>query len=558
MNERFIEDLKNSVNLVDLVARYSPVKKSGKNYTCRSPFRAERTPSFSISPDKNVWYDFGASEGGDTITFVEKAENCSFHEAVEFLADLSGVPIPEDFSTESLTTKTQKNDLFQLHEKATEYFQDQFAKNKDVQNYCKNRGITEDMIKNARLGYGGKDEKGLSHYLLKEGFSQSQIESSGVSFVRNFGDKSMQDRFADRLIVPIFEPRNSKIIAFSARALQKTEKAKYINSPENPVYHKSSTLFGLHSARKIIQEKKRVLLVEGNFDVIFAHHAGIGETVATCGTALTEDHIRLLKRLIENLYLAFDTDTAGKKATLRATEMCLEAGLNPHIVDLSPAKDAGEFLEDPAKIPEFQQRVDHAPLAIDFLREKLYQKYKNQGASGQKKFLDEFFPYLIKIKRPLDIDDQLERLAKELRRAKSLLIEELKKFIQSANRYKKKKFIPETKIQFSREACFVGFLTAHWVFFQNTLKAQSGKILPLFVEKNPQNILEKKISGQNLTETEINDLTAWTMHSENMYEDDHPDLLKEEFQNFCQYLQQNGQKAKRLQEAEALRKKLGI
>ncbi len=550
MNDRIVEDIKNRVDLLEIVRKYATVKKSGKNYSCKSPFRNERTPSFSISPEKQVWYDFGASEGGDVISFIEKIENCNFLEAVEFLADMIGIELPKNFGESAGITKKEKKDIFALHQEASDYFAIVLQKTQKALKYCKDRHISGSMIKNWNLGYGGETKNGLTQYLLKKGFSECLISQSGVAFQRDFGDKQMIDRFTSRLIIPVCEPRNGDIIAFTGRILKNKNKksAKYVNSPENPVYHKSATLFGLDKARKSIREKDYVVLVEGNFDVIFAHDRGFCNTIATCGTALTEDHLRILKRLTKNIYLAFDSDLAGKKATLKSTEMLLKMELNPYIVEIKEAKDFGEFLEKKENAIVLQKVLKSAPRAVDFFCNRFAKKHLNESIEGEKKFLDSFFYFLRLVKRPVEVDDFLNRLAKKLNRSKSIIEAEFAKFKAQKIIYNKEKYTEETKIRFSREECFVGFLSSNWKFFSERLETQQEKLNNLFLEKEPLQILLKKIKKKDLTEREQQKLLGWEMYEKNLSERDDKEYLRDEFNTFITLLRKKQKKITPTQE----------
>ncbi len=558
MDDRFIEDLKNRVDIVEVIRKYATVKKTGKNFTCKSPFRNERTPSFSISPEKQAWYDFGVGEGGDVISFIEKIENCSFIEAIEYLSDMVGLEIPKSTNHHSGPTKETKKDIFTLHKRAAEYFAIQLQKSKKALDYSKKRNISKAMIRDWNLGYGGTDKTGLTKFLLKEGFAESLISQSGVAFERSFGNKSMMDRFSERLIIPIQEPRNGEIIAFSGREIEGNKKtAKYINSPENPVYHKSSTLFGLDKARRVIREKDAVILVEGNFDVIFAHDRGFCNTIATCGTALTEEHLRIIKRLTKNVYLAFDSDLAGKKATLKGVEMLLKMECNPYIVEISGAKDFGEFLEKKENAKILQKVINTAPRAMDFFFERFSLKYLDKGIEGETKFLDTFFYFLGLLSRPVEIDDFLVQIAQRVKRPKAIIEAEFLKFKAQKNKYRKEKFVEETKVSFTRQEHFVGFLLGNWEVFASKIEAKKEKVLALLTEKEPLVILQKKINHEALNKEEAQKLLGWEMYGQNLYESTNLDFLKSEFKCFAIYLQKERIEQERKEKAKEIRKQLG-
>lgn len=548
MNDRFLEDLKDRLDIREVVAKYTPLKKSGKNWMGKSPFRSERTPSFSVSPDRNLWYDFGASEGGDMIRFIEKIENVSFHEAVEILAQIAGVEVPKNFGQDKQTTE-KKNDIFALHKKATAFFVDQFKQHKAAQKYLLERGFRNDIIDEWQLGYGGQEKNGLTKFLLQNGFSQRQIAESGVAFERDFGDKSMRDRFVERVMIPICEPKNGEIIAFSGRWIGRNDNkkvAKYINSPENPVYHKSSTLFGLDKARQRIRGNDRVILVEGNFDVISAHGAGFSETVATCGTSLTEEHLRILKRFTKNIVLAFDNDVAGKKATLRSVEMILKAQLSPFIIEIVGAKDFDELLQ---KDPESLKKSAQNPVpALEFFLDKFIAKYSQKGIEGQKKTLDSFFYFLRLVDRPIEVDYFLDELAKRLKRAKPLIVEEYKKFQLKKVNYNKPKFIKETKLKkLTREESLVGFMSLFWDQFSDEQKQQVQSLLQ---ESVPRDIFLKRLENL-LTEEERVALGAWEMDQGKMYDESvGQEIVHTHLEKFLNQLKKEQAKVARRKAAE--------
>ncbi len=558
MNDRFVEDVKSRVDLVEIVRKYADVKKSGKNYMCRSPFRNEKTPSFSISQEKQMWYDFGASEGGDAISFIEKIENCSFREAVETLADIAGIEVPKDFGIEKGPTKDEKKDIYALHHKAADFFANQWQKHENAQDYCINRGVTPEIVKKWHLGYGGdgQDKSELTKFLMHSGFSESLIQQSGVAFERSFGDKSMMDRFWGRIMIPIREPRDGQIIAFSGRDILNREKVgKYVNSPENPVYHKSSTLFGLDRARISIREKDQVILVEGNLDVIFAHERGFDNTVATCGTALTEDHLRMLKRFTKNFYLAFDNDLAGKKATLKGVEMCLRAELNPYVISLEKVKDFGDFLADPSNAEALEEMIADTKPALEFFLDRFALKNLDGSIDGEKNFLDSFFYFLKLVHRPLEVDAYLTQVAEKLKRNKSVIEAEFKKFSGMNQRYMKPKYQAEKSVKFTREESFVGFLFAFWDQFSDKIMPQKETFLELFLESTPHHILSKKLEGAELESSEKSQVLAWQMWQENSFQEEVPSeaVLEEMFKFFGQMLKNEKVKKERLEAAKNIK-----
>ncbi len=541
MNDRFLEDLKNRIDIVEIVRKYAELKKSGKNYMCRSPFRNERTPSFCVSPDKQFWYDFGTSEGGDVISFLEKIENFSFTEAVEHLADMAGMEVPQKLDKKTIS-REKKASIYDLHRQAALFFGKELQKNTQAQTYLKNRGISMKTMVEWQLGYGGDQLDGLTKFLLNKGFSPEKIAESGVAFERDFGNKTMMDRFRKRLIIPIFEARNGEIIAFTGRDLSGEKKvAKYVNSPENPVYHKSSTLFGLHRAKKKIREKDAVILVEGNFDVISMHAVGLTNCVATCGTSLTEDHLRVLRRMTKNIILAFDSDLAGKKATLRAVEMCLKMELNPRIVEIVGGKDLDEMLqkdENSAKLA-----VRNAQKALDFLFDKFGKKNLDGSIDGETKFLDSFFFFLKLVKRPIEVDDFIDKISRKLNRSRVIIEQEFQRYLTKNKKPERIKNTREKKKKISREEGFAGFIGAFPKISRKIVGNKVEKFLQYFSEEKSREILRKFLLAEEMSAEEKLEFNSWVLAQENLYgEMFSVENQKKEFKRFFEKLKQKKQK----------------
>lgn len=557
--DRFLEDLKNRTDIVEVVRRYAPdLKKSGKNYMCRSPFRNERTPSFCVSPDRQFWYDFGNSEGGDVIRFLEKVENVSFREAIDLLADQAGLDVPAQSIEKSGQTREQKKGLVELHQKAIEFFSKELQKNEKAQTYLKDRGFSPETINQWQLGYGGDDKQALSKYLLQAGFRESQIAESGVAFERSFGDKTMQDRFWGRVMIPICEPRNGDPIAFSGRdILDRAKVGKYVNSPENPLYNKSATLFGLDQARKAIREQDQVILVEGNFDVITLHQSGFMHSVACCGTSLTEDHIRVLKRLTKNFVLAFDTDVAGKKATLRAIEMLLQQDLNPFVIDITVGKDIDEFLQQPAGTEHLKKQIAQPENALSFLLHKLHDKFASAGIEGRKRLLETFFSYLRHCPRPIEIDHFLTETAQLLKTGKMIIDDEFTKY-QIGNPLKalSQNTSESTGPKFELPERFLGFLSVHWSRLGATFAAETtgDQRLRQILPADFYPYLDHLQTVELLPEDSVLKLQGWTLKEGTFYEED-PDNshIQSALNDYIRQLQKFQEQAERAKVLEQLK-----
>ncbi len=559
-------DLKDRTDIVDVVRRYaSDLKKRGKNWVCRSPFRNERTPSFSVSQEKQFWYDFGLGEGGDVISFLERVENVSFREAVETLADTQNVALPDNWGQErgegGSGPKVERKTIYDLHEAACVYFTQELERCAVAKEYLRDgRGFDAETVKQWRLGYAGEARDGLTKYLLERGYTHEQIGASGVAYERQFGDRRMVDRFTGRVMIPICEPRNGHIIAFSGRDIGRTptgkngKVAKYINSPENAVYHKSATLFGLDQARAQVAAADYIVLVEGNFDVISAHRAGVPQAVATCGTALTEDHLRHIKRRTKRVVVAFDTDAAGKKATLRATEMLLGADLSPYIVQVAGGKDIDELAQtDPGAVVKL---IEGREPALEFFRVRFGQKLLDGSLEGEQKFLEAYFYFLSRSPRPLEHDHYLTAMAKQLNRPKGVLEQEFARYKDKHQRQRKEKYVPETKGPlYGLEEKLLGLVAGY-----ETVRGvvDWGELEPLLTDEGVESLLRRVLQGGEMNEVEGVRVNALVLHQQNQWGETLPsaEQLEGAYKTVLTLLRREADQRKRLLAAAELRSSL--
>ncbi|HEY5713915.1 MAG TPA: toprim domain-containing protein, partial [Candidatus Gracilibacteria bacterium] len=351
-------------------------------------------------------------------------------------------------------------------------------------------------------------------------------------------------------------------VAFSGRDILGREKVgKYINSPENPVYHKSATLFGLYQARKKIREHDQVIFVEGNFDVVTMHEKGFEQTVATCGTALTEDHLRTIKRLTPNIILAFDTDLAGKKATLRAMEMVLMMDLNPFILVFDEGKDIDEFLQN-HETSLIGDQLKKPKNALEFLLEKLLDKFIAQGVEGRKKILMQFFYFLNVCPRPMERDYFLSALAEGLKMSKSVIDLEFEKYQNDYKKPNPSSLKPKESVikTYTKEEQFLGFMFSHWEALESVFRGHEThyeKVWQLLTGK-PKTFFQSLVKGPDLEHESILELQAWAMDYENKMQEENPSLenIQKELNLMIQSLEKTKVQQKRLEEAKALGEKL--
>jgi len=357
------------MDIYEVISDFVQLKKSGSSYKALSPFVDEKTPSFMVSPAKGIFKCFSTSKGGDAITFLMEVDGLSYIEALKYLAQKYGVAIEEEERDENyIHAQNERESLFITLNFAKNFFVEQLWENTEGKNiglsYFKERGFEEETIKNFELGYALDQWQGLTDAAKKKGYKDEYLEKTGLKIVKE--DKAY-DRFRGRVVFPIHNV-SGKVIAFGARALKSNEKGpKYINSPETELYTKSKILYGMYQAKNEIRNRSNCYLVEGYTDVVSLHQAGIKNVVASSGTSLTEDQIKLIKRYTENVTVLFDGDRAGIKASMRGIDMMLSGGLNVKAVPFPDGEDPDSYSK---KIGGSQFKIYLEEEVQDFIRFK--------------------------------------------------------------------------------------------------------------------------------------------------------------------------------------------
>ncbi len=386
--DNLFEEIKNSYDIVDIVSDYVKLKKVGRNFVGLCPFHSEKTPSFVVSPEKQIFKCFGCGVSGDVVTFYMKIRGISFREALVELAEKAGIQVDNRYFVE----KKKQTQLVELNYKIARFYHHLLyfhQTSERARNYLKERGISEDTIKTFLLGFAPFEGRVLAGYLrsFKEEFEKA--EELGV--IKRSADGSYIDLFRGRVVFPIFNIKG-ECVGFGARALDKEEEPKYINTPESRIYKKSEVLYGLYHAKEFIKKQNLGFLVEGYFDFLSLWEKGIRNVVATCGTALTDAHVRILKNLSENWILFYDGDLAGRKATLRAISLFLKENILPKCVIISEEEDPDSWvrkinLEAEALLEELKNRsVDAVSFVLEFYKED----YKTSPAVTFKEILEVF------------------------------------------------------------------------------------------------------------------------------------------------------------------------
>ncbi len=397
--DELIEEIRTRNDIVDIISGYVRLQKKGSSYFGLCPFHNEKSPSFSVSRQKQMYYCFGCGAGGNVFTFLMEYENFSFVEAVKFLADRAGIQLPEvEYSKEAREKADLKTSILEINKTAAKYFYIQLKSEYGTQayTYLKDRGLSEATITAFGLGYSNKYSDDLYRYLRGEGYSEELIRQAGL--INTDEKQGVYDKFWNRVIFPIMDV-NSRVIGFGGRVMGDA-KPKYLNSPETVVFDKSRNLYGLNRART--SRKPYFLLCEGYMDVISLHQAGFTNAVASLGTALTPGHASLIKRYVQEVYLTYDSDDAGTRAALRAVPILKEAGISAKVIRMDPYKDPDEFIKN-LGAEEYEKRIQNARNGFMFGLEMLERDYDMASPEGKTEFFKEA------ARRLLGFEDELER-----------------------------------------------------------------------------------------------------------------------------------------------------
>lgn len=424
--QQAVGQIKEKLDIVDVISKYVVLKKSGRNFQGLCPFHNEKTPSFVVTPSKQIFKCFGCGEGGDVFTFLMKINNQSFGEMIEEQAANLGIELPKHNSQNALQNKQEKERLYDAMELAAKFFKNNLESNQKALEYLEKRGINEVAISKFSLGLAPKGNFELKDYLCNLGFTVSELMKAGLVYEK---EGNYFDRFKNRIIIPI-KDINSHTIAFGARAILEGQMPKYINSSESIIYNKSSVLFGLNRAKDAIMQNDSVIFMEGYFDVISAHLGGVENAVATCGTALTAQHIKMISRFSSSrkIYLAFDTDSAGKKAIEHGAEVIknifsslgdikqfdsnFRAGDDSvceiRVVQEIEGKDPDEFIREFGG-EEYLKKVKDAPLLLDYQLNQIYKDITGKLSAQEKsKYVIQIADILYQIKNPVILDDYIK------------------------------------------------------------------------------------------------------------------------------------------------------
>ncbi|MDR0979759.1 MAG: DNA primase [Candidatus Nomurabacteria bacterium] len=415
MNDTVKEEIKARLPVEEVIGRYLELKRAGRNLKALSPFTNEKTPSFMVSPERNVWHDYSSGKGGDIFSFVMEVEGLGFMDALKMCAGWAGVNLDlyNSASDRELAAKTKR--LGEILELSTKYYQHALLQKKSVLDYAiYKRGLNKQSLQDFRIGYAPNNGDALCQFLRSRGFSEQEMDDAGLL------NRRKTDLFRERLMIPLSD-QNGKIIGYTARILDDKIKdaPKYLNSPETLLYHKSRHIFGLAQAKKSIIASGFAVLVEGNMDVISSHQGGVPEAVATAGTAMTPEHLKGLARFTKDLRLAYDGDAAGLKATERAIVLASGLGIHLRVIADYGAKDPDELIQQDPKL--WQAAVEQPKPAMEWLMDEYAKRFDIESGAGKREYADAMVQIINLVPDELEREAYRQNLAAKLQVASDIL-----------------------------------------------------------------------------------------------------------------------------------------
>jgi len=441
-----LEEIKSRLNIVDVIGEYLRLEKAGVNWKARCPFHNEKTPSFMVNEEKQIWHCFGCQKGGDVFSFVMEMDGLDFRESLKILAERAGVSLSQ-YQKKENERPDRTREILEL---AARFYEVQLWKGqegKKIIEYLLARGLNEESIKNFRLGYAPKGWRNIAQFLTGRGYAIDEIKKTGLLVEKSVGDRNSSDqqedvsrdstnykqqttnyydRFRERIMFPISDV-SGKVVGFSARVApgQDESQAKYVNTPETAVYHKGQALYGINLAKTEIKRQDSVIMVEGNLDVIATHQAGLTNTVAVSGTALTREQLKIIKRYTSKIYMFFDMDEAGMSATRKSLKLCFEEEMAVRVVNLPKGKDAADLAKENPKL--LAKTIKEALPAMEYLVQDVFRRNEAGSVEGKKVIVKETMEILVHLNNDIERDYWIKILSERLNVKESLLTDIWKK-----------------------------------------------------------------------------------------------------------------------------------
>ncbi|WP_116316533.1 DNA primase [Bacillus subtilis] len=428
--DEIVDQVQKSADIVEVIGDYVQLKKQGRNYFGLCPFHGESTPSFSVSPDKQIFHCFGCGAGGNVFSFLRQMEGYSFAESVSHLADKYQIDFPDDITVHSGARPESSGEqkMAEAHELLKKFYHHLLINTKEGQealDYLLSRGFTKELIDEFQIGYALDSWDFITKFLVKRGFSEAQMEKAGLLIRREDGSGYF-DRFRNRVMFPIHD-HHGAVVAFSGRALG-SQQPKYMNSPETPLFHKSKLLYNFYKARLHIRKQERAVLFEGFADVISAVSSGVKESIATMGTSLTDDHVKILRRNVEEIILCYDSDKAGYEATLKASELLQKKGCKVRVAMIPDGLDPDDYIKKFGG-EKFKNDIIDASVTVMAFKMQYFRKGKNLSDEGDRlAYIKDVLKEISTLSGSLEQEVYVKQLASEFSLSQESLTEQLSVF----------------------------------------------------------------------------------------------------------------------------------
>jgi len=496
-----LEEIRNRCDIVDIISEYVHLKQAGKSFKGLCPFHGEKTPSFMVSPEKQLFHCFGCGEGGNVFNFLMKYEKISFFEAVKMLAKKSGVSLPVDEEKENFLNR-QKERLYKLNNLAVNYYQECLFKTnqgKKIINYLKKRGINDTSVEKYKLGYAPSGWDVLTNFLKKKGYSYEELTKARIINKSKIEGKYI-DYFRDRIIFPIFN-LSGRVIGFGGRVLDDSL-PKYINSPETLVYNKGSNLYSLNFAKEDIRKKGYLIIVEGYTDVLITQQYEFNNVAASLGTALTARQIDLIKRFTDMVLIAYDADSAGNMATLRSLDLLVKAGLEVKVIDLPQGYDPADFLIKKGRT-SFQNLIDGSLSLIDYKLKLLYSKYSIKTIEGKVKVIKGIIPTLSIMGDENELRAQIVKISEELKLTEEAIRIDLVKYKKGLKEFIPSFINPDSESgNIKAEKILIGCMLENEQIAQNILKKLKAKDFTVPLHRQIVEAIEKILKDDKIIDSQ--------------------------------------------------------
>lgn len=551
-----VAEIKSRLPIENLVAEYVSLKRIGKSMKGLCPFHSEKTPSFIVSPDKGIAYCFGCHKGGDVFRFLMEIENVDFNEALKLLAEKTGVEL-EKASSKNFVRKNEKEILIDIHEEAADFYSQKLwsEEGKSALEYLRGRCLTDETIKQFRLGLAPDSYEETHNVLLKKGFKPTEILQSGLALAKDTSMNRIYDRFRGRLMFPV-QDSLGRVVGFGGRALMPEQQPKYLNSPETPIYQKNQLLYGFYQSKAQIKAYKQVIIVEGYMDFLAAFQDGVKNVVAVNGTALTKRHLVQLKPYIEELVFSFDMDNAGKEAARRSFELTQEFDFLVKILVLPSGKDIADFVKE--KPGELKSLLANIVLFTDYHYQELFNRFNKNSLGDKRKILQEFSTLINKLKSTVERDGYVRRLASELGVPEVQIYDEMNVLKLSKNHPAKQVMDQENRpVQYNPEEVLLGLLLNYpkcfyeikadiqQEFFSEKVKAIYNQFLSNY---NPQGTDQEAVLAilSGVDDGFKSQANLMSLYVEESYEDTPPELIQKEIGNLMAKIKNQNLSAVRL------------